>query len=806
MYKVYLNTLPMYDLDQDRVILSPVLNLKENEAGSFEFVVPPDHPLYSDITEHSDVVTVYDDNEEIFCGRILEIRNDMWKQKTVYCEGELGFFNDSVQRPAEYNDISVLQFLTQLIANHNAQVQGQGIDKTFTIGAVTVTDSTGVYKFTNYESTLDVIKSDLLGTYGGHLRIRKENGVRYLDYLADYPRTSDQIIQFGSNLLDFTDEMTASDIVTALIPLGAVVESDNSSIINQRVTISSVNDGKDYIYSSSAVSNYGWIFRTVIWDDVTTPSALMTKGLQYLQEGQFSRTSITVTAIDLHMMDVNIDKIKLLDRVRILSSYHGLDAFFPVTEMTVYLDRPSDNVLVLGSSVVNSMTDQMSRSISTVESEVRAIPDASIILAEASEQATQLIRSATNGHVYITDNATELLIMDTDDPATATKVWRWNLNGLGYSSTGYNGQYGLAITMDGKIVGSFITAGSITSDMISSEKIKAGKLSIEGIITANGNVKIDAQGNLTANNGTFTDGTFSGDVEAKSFKAYGSDPNSFVEFDDTLTINHSGGSGYSLPMITLKEEDPNNPGTWNRVILYADRIYFAQTKGGSAELYYVGAGELGVTGAFQVGGKLTVDSDITGDAIYCGKSVHVRSGRGLYCDGIGWVIRNNDATNFQKATCVGISTNPTILYTDNNVWKNGSSTTYFQTTSSSDKRLKDEVSDLTRYEDFFKRLKPVAFRYHKGLYRDDPMIQWGFYAQDVQKAFADSGLDWEDEELVVVEDDEALTDAEKEYVDSDLLKMNYQNMTALNTHMIQKLMKRIEDLEERLSKYEEREN
>lgn len=101
---------------------------------------------------------------------------------------------------------------------HNQQVKNQGIDKTFKVGAVTVQDKNDyVYKYTNWESTLEVIKTDLLKTYGGYLRIRKENGVRYLDYLADYPNTNTQVIEFGSNLLDFTHDMVASDIVTAVI-------------------------------------------------------------------------------------------------------------------------------------------------------------------------------------------------------------------------------------------------------------------------------------------------------------------------------------------------------------------------------------------------------------------------------------------------------------------------------------------------------------------------------------------------------------------------------------------------------------
>ena len=56
--------------------------------------------------------------------------------------------------------------------------------------------------------------------------------------------------------------------------------------------------------------------------------------------------------------------------------------------------------------------------------------------------------------------------MDTNDVTTATKVWRWNSGGLGYSSTGYEGTYTTAITQDGAIVADFITTGTLNASLI----------------------------------------------------------------------------------------------------------------------------------------------------------------------------------------------------------------------------------------------------------------------------------------------------------------------------------------------------
>lgn len=469
MYRVYCNNSPLYDLrDEDLVLISPIVKIGENTAGSFEFSILPKHPHYEEVNELTSVITAYDGDEEIFCGRVVEITKDLYNRKKVICEGELAYFNDSIQRPARYQGLTVRGYLETLVNIHNQQVKNQGIDKTFKVGAVTVQDKNDyVYKYTNWESTLEVIKTDLLKTYGGYLRIRKENGVRYLDYLADYPNTNTQVIEFGSNLLDFTHDMVASDIVTAVIPLGARLE-DVTEVegLDAYLTIKDVNGGVDYVYSQEAVKSYGWIFKTVKWDDVHVADNLLKKGKEYLTDIQFAKITLTVSAVDLHMLHVDMERIKVLDEIRVTSSPNGLDRFFPVSEMTIYLNKPSNNKLTLGTSYSkNSLSTKTESNMTSIKDKIDSLPNKSEILEEARENASQLIHSATNGHVVTT--ADEQLIMDTADKKTARKLWRWNLNGLGHSKTGYNGTYETAITMDGQIVGERLIGGSVDASKLS---------------------------------------------------------------------------------------------------------------------------------------------------------------------------------------------------------------------------------------------------------------------------------------------------------------------------------------------------
>ena len=480
MYQVFCDNILIHDLQLEGLLLvDPMADLAENSAGSFSFTILPTHNSYDIIKEMKSTIKVMDDADEIFCGRVSEVTIDFFNRKKVICEGELAFLNDSVQRPAVYRNINIRQYLKTLLDSHNQQT-----GENFEVGAVTVRDSNdSIYKYTNWESTLEVIKTDLLDTYGGHLRIRKTNGIRYLDYLEEYPNVNSQIINFGENLLDFTKDIDATDIATAVIPLGAKLEESSVEGLDERLTIESVNNKVDYVYSPSAVNAHGWIYKTVIWDDVTVASNLKTKGTQYLTQIQFENVSLNVKAVDLHLLDVDIEKIKMLDEIKVISKPNGLDKFFPVTQMKLYLDKPSSNTITLGVKVAIGLTGTAESNNSNIKQWIEKVPSYQSILKDAQDNATQLINSALNGYVVTRPN--EILIMNTNDIKTATRVWRWNLNGLGYSKNGYSGTFGTAITMDGGIVADFIVAGTMLAD-----RIRGGMLKLGGMNNVNGSMEV----------------------------------------------------------------------------------------------------------------------------------------------------------------------------------------------------------------------------------------------------------------------------------------------------------------------------
>lgn len=337
--------------------------------------------------------------------------------------------------------------------------------KMFKVGIVTVKDNNdSLYCYTNYNSTMQEIKEDLIDDLGGYIRIRNVNGYHYIDYIEEYDNTNNQTIQFGENLLDFSRNFDWTELVTTIIPLGAKLEESPIKALEQRLTIESVNNGCDYLTNEEALATYGWIVKTITWDGVKTPEMLLSKGRKWLTDNQFEEMVIEAKAIDLHYTDGEIEQFKLGDKIKVHSSLHGIDRYFPLTKMTIQLNNLSANTITLGTTVKTSLTAKAISISSATQKMGEAIPVPSAIVKEAVDQATALITAATHGHVVTT--AEEQLIMDTNDINTATKVWRWNLNGLGYSNTGYNGKYATAITMDGQIVGERLVANSVAAEKI----------------------------------------------------------------------------------------------------------------------------------------------------------------------------------------------------------------------------------------------------------------------------------------------------------------------------------------------------
>ena len=348
---VYCGQLLIYSTTIDSLkLIAPKVTQEVNKTGSFEFSIYPDHPYYDLIHRFTDIITVYDDgiSEPLFRGRIIKDEKGFYNEKKVTCEGELAFLIDSVQRPYSFPvtgyDTTPEGLLKYYIKRHNEQVSA---DKRFTVGTVTVTDPNGYITRSNsdYTTTWAELTAKLVNNLGGYLWTRHVNGVNYIDYLSDFTTISNQKIEFGSNLLELTQTISADSFATAVIPLGA---KDKTS--GKRLTIESVNNNVDYVYNAEAVKKYGYIFTTQTWDDVTVASNLKVKGQAYIDGIAQFTASINVSAADLNGTGVNVNSFRIGRYVTVESSPHGISQNFVVSKLSRQLDKPEATRLTLGAS------------------------------------------------------------------------------------------------------------------------------------------------------------------------------------------------------------------------------------------------------------------------------------------------------------------------------------------------------------------------------------------------------------------------------------------------------------------------
>ena len=347
---------------------------------------------------------------------------------------------------------------------------------------------TTLYRYTNRETTLECINTKVLEDIGGHLVVRKEGSYRYLDYYSDYPKTATQVVEFGSNLLDFTKNWDLTDFATVIVPLGEMIQHDEDwegdenhpKALGEYTTVESVNNNSPYVIATEPMERFGWVEKVVTWDKVSEPSRLLAKAQKYLTDFQFDKMVLVVSALDLHYMDpVGVGSFELLDRVRIISQPHGLDRYFPVTKISIALDSPDSTVYTFGDAEERSLTSATSTMSADFTDKIEKTKTE--VLENAKNNASILINNRTQGFVTLVKGphgTSELIISATDNwnnslgPDTeGVPHWRWNMGGLGYcdGSKYADGTYkytGPAITMDGSIVADFITAGVLDADVI----------------------------------------------------------------------------------------------------------------------------------------------------------------------------------------------------------------------------------------------------------------------------------------------------------------------------------------------------
>lgn len=362
MFNIFADNRLIYQPGNEKLrLISPKLTVEMGKAGSLEFTIPPTHTYFNELTQLKTILTVTMDDDELFRGRVFSNKRNFNNTRDIYGEGNLAYLVDSVQKGEKYTGKAHALF-KKIIAAHNKMVQDK--EKQFTVGSITVEDrdvflagqsdeiidhETSKFNYKQiainsiseeWKTSFDYIESCLLDYAGGYLRTRRDDatGTNYIDWLKDYYAKSTQTIEFGKNMLDLTEEINAEDVFTVLIPLG-----------DENLTIASVNKGSVELSDPAAVAKYGRIVKTNVFDAVTNPQTLLENGKRYLANNSDMPITITVTAVDLHLLNPNIRAIYVGDKVHVLSHGHDIDnSDLVCTKIEYDLSNPANTVYTFG--------------------------------------------------------------------------------------------------------------------------------------------------------------------------------------------------------------------------------------------------------------------------------------------------------------------------------------------------------------------------------------------------------------------------------------------------------------------------
>lgn len=333
-------------------------------------------------------------------------------------------------------------------------------------------------------STLGGTEGSLLDVYGGEYDFDMYT-VRLYEKQGQDNGVS---IRYGKNLMDLTQEESISNTITGIMPYWT--DSDGNVVtLDSKVVMSDA--AENYPYPRIAVID----FSSEIESQPTQPQ------LQQAAEDYIERNNIGVPSISLSVSFAQLwqteeykdiaplEEVAVFDTVTVQFEELGVDAKAEIrkTVYDVLLDR-------YNSVEIGDARSNLSTTIAEQQEKIDKVPTTTA-MQHAIQNATELITGNKGGYLIFRYDANgqpyEMLIMDTPDINTATKVWRWNQGGLGYSENGYDGPYTTAITQDGAIVADFITAGTMLANII-----HGGTLTLGGQGNGNGVCRVlDANGN-----------------------------------------------------------------------------------------------------------------------------------------------------------------------------------------------------------------------------------------------------------------------------------------------------------------------
>lgn len=372
------------------------------KPGSLKFSLPPTHPMLGriELLQKRDETVLLDGDDEVFRGRAMRKSVAFDLTETYECEGNLAYLNDVQLRPYDLADAGMPKtpsaYFNWMIASYNERVDARyrvhvGVNEADRIQGTIYRSSS------NLVSVRQELKDKMLDSLGGYVRMRYDGGLWYVDYLADAGEESAQRVEFGVNLTDYMRESSAYERFTAVVPFGDDGEGGH-------VYIASLPDGEafdgirkeaDRLVDERAAEEYGIVER-VLECEAALPANVLANGVDFLRGNALGDT-LVIKAVDRHLVDAGVDRIREGDYLRVVSDPHGVDAYFPCLERTLHVSDPGQDDYTLGTPAsaltsaqaqrIASLNAGISKSYEAAQGASQAAKDAAKDAADAMEEA-----------------------------------------------------------------------------------------------------------------------------------------------------------------------------------------------------------------------------------------------------------------------------------------------------------------------------------------------------------------------------------------------------------------------------------
>lgn len=806
--------------DETLKVVDPVLALELNKSGTLTFSISPDNVNRMQIQPMASEINVYRDGVLYWVGRPIQVEENFDMMHEVTCEGILGYLLDTQVPPFDFtgnNSITgpgcLRTFLTRLLNRHNASLSSSWEDqrKKLYVGEVTVFDSNQnlARSAEDFNNTLETINEKLLETHGGYLRVRYGD-TRYVDYIETFGAAT-QPIAFGENLLDLTAHVNTEEVATTIIPQGAQVGNDNKRVtldnytptttVRNRISelthgggirtisASSSFDGWRGIYDAAGENNYGRVYVTQTWDDVTLQENLALKAAQYIGAISVLGKTIDLSAVDLAQIDVDFNSFNIGEMATVVSVPHGINAEYQITQMNIDLFNPANSTLVLGGEM-RTFTFDNTKKVAEMVGEVQTE------ISDAVANATALLSGGLGGYLIIRQDETgqpyEILIMNAATETAATRCVRINRNGIGFgqsSSGSTSWTYRNAWTIDGNLVADFITTGTLNASLI-----KAGVLQDQAGNTTlnmtNGTLAIK-KGSINLGGGNFTVND-SGRMTATDVNIGG------FKLTNAVDGNYALHQDYGIYRTWIRGATRTDSGnTWafstQKKVNGSYQDTFKVTSEGEMRCHPARGNTMFTVARSDINAFASNGVFIRGEAQV---NMHVVNGGSFHIGRSYASMEDRDGnTNISIASAGGMQINPGRSTTGHsgNLYVDGNERVYMANEGSSSRKIKHDIKPVENDELNPERLydaEVVQFKYNDDfLDEDDPnrgkdLI--GFIVEDLREVYP-----------AAVSDD---TEDSKDWTWSTI------RMVPAMLKLIQDQKKQIDDLTSRIEEIERRLN